>query len=229
MIQNWFKDLNNQIEAIAYIRVSTEGQDLSSQKLKIANYAIEHNFKIVDTISVKMSSLKSEQDRKLGELKDKLKKTPVLIIVDFSRLGRKTKEVLDNIHELLKNEIRIVSIIDGVDLYKGAKDFKNNSEIFIYLYAILANIQRNVISEKSKDGVAAARLRGNHPGRPKGCVPRSKFDIYVEETKEWMNKGLPVSNIILILKSKYKIDINYDSFVKYLNRKGIKETRKYKK
>jgi DNA invertase Pin-like site-specific DNA recombinase len=131
-----------------------------------------------------MSSLKSEQDRKLGELKDKLKKTPVLIIVDFSRLGRKTKEVLDNIHELLKNEIRIVSIIDGVDLYKGAKDFKNNSEIFIYLYAILANIQRNVISEKSKDGVAAARLRGNHPGRPKGCVPRSKFDIYVEETKE---------------------------------------------
>jgi DNA invertase Pin-like site-specific DNA recombinase len=184
MIQNLFKGLSNQIEAIAYIRVSTEGQNYGSQKLKIENYAKDKNIKIVDTITVKMSSLKNEQDRKLDELNEKLKKTPVLIITDFSRLGRKSKEFLDNIDKLLKDGIRVISIIENIDLYQGARDYKNNSEIFIYFYAMMNNIQRNVISEKSKDGVAAARLRGKVPGRPKGCIPRSKFDIYVEETKE---------------------------------------------
>jgi DNA invertase Pin-like site-specific DNA recombinase len=131
-----------------------------------------------------MSSLKSEQDRKLDELKEKLKIIPVLIITDFSRLGRKTEEFLNNILDLLKKDIRVISIIENIDLYKGAPDYKNNSEIFIYFYAMMNNIGRNVISVKSKDGVAAARLQGRFPGRRKGSIPRSKFDQYVEDTEE---------------------------------------------
>ena len=182
LIQN--QQLKNQTEVIAYIRVSTLTQDFGSQKIKLIDYAHSHNLQIVEFISVKMSSLKSEQDRKLEILKARLLTTPVLLIVDLSRLGRKTKEILDNIDYLLKKHIRIISIIDHLDLYQGAADFRNNSEIFIYLYAIMANIQRRVISEKSKDGIAAARLRGKVPGRPIGCIPRSKFDPYLAETKE---------------------------------------------
>ncbi|MCK5230415.1 MAG: recombinase family protein, partial [Desulfobulbaceae bacterium] len=92
---------------IAYLRVSTDEQELKNQKFEILNYCDHHKMKVDSWINVEVSSRKSKKDRKLKEL-DNLKAGDILIVSELSRLGRSVLEVVGMVEDLLRREIEFI-------------------------------------------------------------------------------------------------------------------------
>jgi DNA invertase Pin-like site-specific DNA recombinase len=98
------------MKIIAYIRISTDKQDLDNQKLSILNYARNNNFRIDDFIEIKMSSKKSDKERKIDELLKELNQGDTLIVCELSRLGRSLGQIIKIVDELIKNKNKFIAI-----------------------------------------------------------------------------------------------------------------------
>ncbi len=104
-----------QMSAIAYLRVSTDSQDINKQRLEVHEYARKHDFKIKEFVKVEMSSRKDPQARRIEELTGKLKAGDILVVSELSRLGRSLVEVI-NLVGLLKKKVRVIAIKQNLDL-----------------------------------------------------------------------------------------------------------------
>jgi len=89
-------------KVLAYLRTSTDKQDLNNQKLEILEYAQQNGLQIDDFISISVSSRKSRRERRIDELLERLKDADTLIVTELSRLGRSTGQVINLIDEALK-------------------------------------------------------------------------------------------------------------------------------
>lgn len=92
---------------IAYIRVSTNKQDLNAQKLQIFEYFKNQNIVIDEVISLEISSTKSQEKRKIQELKSKLNAGDMLLVTEISRLGRNMLEIINIVLEFTKNGVKL--------------------------------------------------------------------------------------------------------------------------
>ena len=102
-------------KAIAYIRTSTDKQDLNNQKLEILEFARKKNLIIHDFIQLSISSRKTTKDRRIDEMMDSLKDADTLIVTELSRLGRSTAEVIGLINALIHKKVRIIIIRQNID------------------------------------------------------------------------------------------------------------------
>jgi DNA invertase Pin-like site-specific DNA recombinase len=139
------------VKCIAYIRVSTDKQDLDNQKLSILEYARKHDLTVSDFIEVRLSTRKSTHDRKIENVREVLQKNDILIVSELSRLGRSVGQVITLIDDLVKTGVRIVSIKEGIDL-NGKRDMQ--SKVMVTLFTLFAEIERDLISERTKQGLA---------------------------------------------------------------------------
>ena len=103
-------------KTIAYLRVSTNKQDLNNQKLEILEYARKQELKINEFVKISASSQKSMKDRRIEELFEKLDGAAILIVTELSRLGRSTAEVITLINKLIERKIRIIAIKQNIDI-----------------------------------------------------------------------------------------------------------------
>lgn len=110
-------------------------------------------------------------------------------MTELSRLGRSTAEVIALINELVARNI-IIIIKQNLDIHKHDM----NSKIVITLFSLFAELERDLISLRTKEALAAKRIQGVLLGKPKGTIQKSKFDKDVERIKELLKLGL--SNII---------------------------------
>lgn len=194
---------------IGYIRVSTDKQNLENQKNKILSYAHEHKIIVDEFIEIEISSKKEAKKRKIDELFKKLKKGDTLICTELSRLGRNMLEILNLIERFNQEQIKLV-FVNQPELSTN----QNNalSSLLLAIYGYFAQTEREIISERTKQGLAAAKAQGKQLGRPKGAKAKVRvLDPYNLEILEYLNMNLSQTNILKIINTKLKKEISITS------------------
>lgn len=196
---------------VAYLRVSTDRQDINNQKLEILEFARKRDLQITEFIDVTASSHKDSKQRRIEELLDMLNNTKILIVTELSRLGRSTAEVITLINELIKRDIRIIVIKQNMDIERHDMQ----SKVMVTLLSLFAELERDLISLRTKEALAAKKAQGKVLGKPKGTIQKSKFDKDVAKIKELLGYELSMRKIAKVLG--YKSHIALSMYIKKRN------------
>ena len=143
-------------KTIAYLRTSTDKQDLSHQKLEILEFARRQGLHVDEYVEITISSQKTSKQRRIDELVQMLNETDVLIVTELSRLGRSTAEVIAIVNALVERNIRLIMIKQNLDIHR--QDM--NSKIMITLFSLFAELERDMISQRTKEALAAKKAQG---------------------------------------------------------------------
>lgn len=178
-----------------YIRVSTDKQTVENQRFEI-NQFCKKNVIVVDKwIEETISGSKKIQDRKLGKLLKRMKKDDVLICSELSRLGRNLLMIMSILNECMNRDIQIWTIKDN---YRLGSDI--NSKVLAFAFGLSAEIERNLISQRTKEALARRRAEGVILGRPKGSKSsKTKLTGQEKKIKEFLDKKVSYSAIGRIL------------------------------
>jgi DNA invertase Pin-like site-specific DNA recombinase len=171
-------------KVIGYLRVSTLEQDLEKNEADILKFANTKDLGKVDFISEKVSGMKSWKTRKLAEVVQNFKQNDVLIVTELSRLGRSLIEVLEVLNELSKKDVKVYSVKENFQLNGG--DIQ--SKVMRTMLALFAEIERDLIIARTKEGLQLARSKGKILGRPRG-KGKSRLDQYREEITTLLQNG----------------------------------------
>lgn len=182
-------------KTIAYIRASTDNQDLNNQKLEIFEFAKKNNLEIDDFIQMTIWSRKTTKERRIDELIAELEDADTLIVTELSRLGRSTTEVIGLVNELIKKQVRVIAIKRNLDI----KQHDITSKVMITLFSLFSELERDLISLRTKEALASKKAQGIQLGKPKGTVQKSKFDSDVPKIKELLGLWLSVRKIATFL------------------------------
>ena len=182
-------------KTIAYLRASTDKQDLNNQKLEIFEYARKNQLEVDDFIQITISSKQSSKDRRIDEMMASLVDADTLIVTELSRLGRSTAEIIGLINELVKKQVRVIAIKQNLDI----RQQDMNSKIITTLFSLFAELERDLISLRTKEALASKKLQGVQLGKPKGTIQKSKFDKDLLKIKELIDLGLSVRKIATFL------------------------------
>lgn len=180
-----------------YIRVSTDKQDLDNQKHEILNYSNSKKLGNVEFIEETISTRIVLEKRKIWELMKLLHDGDTLIVSELSRLGRSTMEVMTIFKYLAEKNIS-THIIKG-NFIIGDPDNKIQSTVLIFAFSLAAEIERELISSRTKEALARKKAEGVILGRPKGSFAKSKLDGKEKEITELLDKKVPVASIAKIL------------------------------
>jgi len=168
---------------IGYVRVSTEKQDMKNQHHEILEYANRCKMHVDEMFEVEVSTRKDMKTRKIDVVARKLQKGDTLIVSELSRLGRSIVEIISIINELIKMHVTVIAIKQGIKI-NGNHDVQ--SKVLITVFSLLAELERDMISERTKMALAAKRAQGVVLGRPKGRIGKSKLDGRVPEILDLM-------------------------------------------
>jgi len=216
-------------KTIGYIRVSTEKQDLQNQEHSILTYANAHTLTPVEFIEIKISTRKDEEDRKINDLIEQLKEGDTLIAADLFRLGRSVKGVVALIDKLIKNNINIHVIREGLLINPTNRNPFMDFQINIIMS--FGQLERDLISSRTKDALASRKARGVKLGRKKGSGAPSKLQPYRKDILELLNTGgVSISSISSIVNAKMEKDeikpASYQTLIAYINKdKELKKAR----
>ena len=179
-----------------YTRVSKNEQHLDSQKSVIARFIVERKWIIDEWIEVEMSSRKSVKKRKITELLDKVSHGDIVIVSEISRVGRSMKEVFEIIEVLIKEkQCRLILVKQGLDLDPTNQNDMTN-KILLTIFSMMAELERDFISERTKEGLQARREQGITLGKPKGVIQKSMYDSHKIQIAELYQLGVPLNTII---------------------------------
>lgn len=200
---------------IGYCRVSTSGQAVDNQRLAILEYGRKHNVKVDDFISIEISSRKDKKKRRIDELMDKLKAGDTLIVSELSRLGRSVGQLSVMIDTLINSKIKFVAIKENIRLNgDGKKDIQTIA--LVSCFSMLSEIEMQLISERTKDGLAGARAKGKLLGRPKGSTGKSILDGKEEFIKGELKYRVAKSAIAR------KLGVSRGSLVNFIESRRLK-------
>ena len=174
-----------------YIRVSTEAQSVENQKMAITEYARRHGIKKVQWTAETISGTRQPEKRKLGELLEELRKDDTLIITELSRLGRSIIMILSVLQKLLDKGVCVIAIKEGYELGDNIQ-----SKVLAFAFGLSAEIERALISERTKLGLERARKKGKRIGRQKGEKPRHfKLTPHKEQIRQYIREGRTVNSM----------------------------------
>lgn len=178
-----------------YIRVSTDRQTIENQRFEINKFCKEENMIVDRWIKETISGAKSIEDRKLGRLLKRMKKDDVLVCTELSRLGRNLLMIMGILNQCMKNEVEVWTIKDN---YRLGNDI--SSKVLAFAFGLSAEIERNLISQRTKEALARKRAEGVILGRPKGSKSsRTKLTGKERQIKELLDKKVSYSAIGRIL------------------------------
>ena len=182
-----------------YIRKSTEKQEFKHMEFEIKQYANKHNFTINKWIEETVSSRKPLNQRKLGLLLESLSNQDTVITTEISRLGRSLLEVMSILQFCLNKGCKIITIKEN---YQLGNDIQ--SQILAFAFGLAAQIERDLISQRTKSSLASKKEQGIKLGRPVGATSKQlKLSDSVERVKELLNIGLSKNRISKIMGVQY--------------------------
>lgn len=200
---------------VAYIRVSTDEQDSRNQKFEILNYCDKNNLKVDKWLEIEISSRRSPKERRIDELLSVLNSGDCLIVSELSRLGRSTGEVIQLVKEFSMQHIEFVSIKQNLKINSGNGN-DMTSKVMVTIFSLLAELERDLISDRTKIALARARASGKKLGRPKG-VGKSRLDGKEMEINKYIDKGVTRANIAKIL------DVSWGTLNNFMKSKMTKK------
>jgi DNA invertase Pin-like site-specific DNA recombinase len=198
---------------LAYIRASTDKQDVSHQKYEILEYARKNSLVVNDYIELTVSSRESSKQRRIDELLNQLASLDVLIVTELSRLGRSTSEVLTLVNALIDNQVRVIIIKQNLDICRHDL----NSKVVLTLFSLFGELERDLVSLRTKEALAAKKAKGMRLGKPIGTIQKSKFDQDRDKITELLGIGLSVRKIAKLMGYKNHISLNT-----YVNKRKLK-------
>ena len=179
-----------------YIRVSTDKQTLENQRFEINNFCEERGLIISSWVEETISGTKVVDERKLGKLLNKLKNKDILICAELSRLGRNMFMIMSILNYCMENGIQVWTIKDN---YRLGVDI--NSKVLAFAFGLSAEIERNLISQRTKEALARKKAEGIVLGRPKGRKS-SHYKLSGKDNtiKKLLEENLPKTSIARILR-----------------------------
>ncbi len=181
-------------QIVGYARVSTQEQDLKNQRYEILDYASKNDLRVSTWVEAKVSSRKTTKERLIDTLLEKLRKGDTLIVAELSRLGRSVGQIAIIANTLVETGVKLICIKENMIL-DGSPDIQ--SKVMLTMFSLFAEIERDLISERTKAGLAKARAEGRLIGRPKG-LGKSTLDGKEEEIKGLLRKGVGKASIAKI-------------------------------
>ncbi|MFA5688084.1 MAG: master DNA invertase Mpi family serine-type recombinase [Kiritimatiellales bacterium] len=179
-----------------YIRVSTDKQTVENQRYEINCFCERKNIVIEHWIEETISGTKEPEKRKLGSVLAKLQKDDILICAELSRLGRSLLMIMDILNQCLKRDVQVWTIKDN---YRLGADI--SSKVLAFAFGISAEIERNLISQRTKEALARRRSEGVILGRPKGRKStKVKLTGREEQIDRLLKRGYSTSKIARKLK-----------------------------
>jgi DNA invertase Pin-like site-specific DNA recombinase len=171
------------MKTIGYLRVSTQEQDLKKNKTDIIFLANDNNLGTVHWVEEKVSGKVHWKQRKIAQVLEELQKGDNLIVSELSRLGRSMLECVEILSIALQKEINIYSV-------KGIwkLDSSIQSKIIAMVFSMASEIERELISQRTKEALRVMKREGFKLGRPKG-PGKSKLDKYRPEIEALLKNG----------------------------------------
>lgn len=181
----------------AYLRVSTGKQDGRNQRIGIEALATARGLHIDEYIDDEgVSGTVDPEKRELGNLLRKLKSGDILIAGEISRLGRSLFMIFRILEYCMNNGITIMTAKDG---YTLGNDIQ--SKVMAFAFGLSAEIERDMISRRTKEALELRKAQGVHLGRKCGSKnPYTKITGKENWIKEQLNKGVPKAKIARALK-----------------------------
>lgn len=178
-----------------YIRVSTDKQTVENQRYEINQFCQTQVLVVDKWIEETISGAKNPQERKLGRLIKKMKKGDVLICSELSRLGRNLLMIMGVLNECMNRDIQVWTIKDN---YRLGSDI--NSKVLAFAFGLSSEIERNLISQRTKEALARKKAEGVVLGRPKGRKSsKTKLTGQEKKIRELLDKKVSYSAIGRIL------------------------------
>ena len=161
----------------AYIRVSTVKQTVENQRFELQNFANDRKIVIDKWVSETVSGTKAASDRKLGPLLRKMKKGDTLIISEISRLGRNLMQIMSILNLCMVRETMVLTVKEKYELGNNI-----NSQILAFAFGLSAQIERDLISQRTKEGLARRKAEGKKLGRDFGSK-NTKYKLTGKDTQ----------------------------------------------
>jgi len=174
-----------------YIRVSTDRQAVDNQRFEIERFCKKNNLEIEQWIEETISGTKSPEKRLLGSLLAKVQKDDLIICSELSRLGRSLFMIMSILNKLMTDGVKVWTIKDNYRLGDNIQ-----SKVLAFAFGLSAEIERDLISQRTKEALARKRSEGVILGRPIGRKSsRVKLSGYEEEIKKLLNEKVSKSAI----------------------------------
>ena len=168
---------------VAYLRVSTNEQDLEKNKADILHLANSKKLGHVEWVEEKVSGRVSWKKREIGRVMNELSPGDNLIVSEFSRLGRSMLQCMEILSIATEKQIHIFAVKGNWQL-----DDSIQSKVLAMAFTMAAEIERDLISQRTKEALAARKRSGKPIGRPKGSG-KSKLDEHRDEIERLLNEG----------------------------------------
>ncbi|MDD4408594.1 MAG: master DNA invertase Mpi family serine-type recombinase [Clostridia bacterium] len=190
-----------------YIRVSTDKQTVENQRFEIENFLKYNNMFVDFWIEETVSGTKNYDKRQLGKVLKKLNKMDVLICTEISRLGRSLFMVMDILNICMKKECKVWTIKDN---FRLGDDIQ--SKVLAFAFGLSAEIERNLISQRTKEALARKKQEGIILGRPVG---KKSFHTKLSGKEDIIKRMiLGKESIISIAK---KCHVNRGTIYRFIN------------
>jgi DNA invertase Pin-like site-specific DNA recombinase len=147
----------------AYVRISKDKQTTENQRFEILKFADEKRLQIDEWVDETVTGVKKARLRKLGPLLERMKADDVLIVSEISRLGRSLMEVMSILYQLMEKDVKVFTIKERYELGNNI-----NSKVLAFAFSLSAEIERSMISSRTKEALARKKSEGTQLGRPKG-------------------------------------------------------------
>lgn len=178
-----------------YIRVSTDKQTVENQRFEINQFCMDEEIIVDKWIKETISGTKAIEERQLGKLLKIMQTGDVLVCTELSRLGRNLLMIMGVLNECMNRDIQVWTIKDN---YRLGNDI--NSKVLAFAFGLSAEIERNLISQRTKEALARKRAEGVILGRPKGSKSKTvKLSNREKQIQDLLDKNISYSAIGRIL------------------------------
>lgn len=190
-----------------YIRVSSDKQTVENQRFEIENFCRNQKIRIDGWIEETISGTQNYNKRELGQLLQKVQKDDLIICAELSRLGRNLFMIMEILNVCMTKECKVWTIKDN---YRLGEDIQ--SKVLAFAFGLSAEIERNLISQRTKEALARKKAEGVILGRPKGRKSsKVKLSGKEEVIRVLLEQNVSKSEIARIFKVNR---MTVDSFIK---------------
>lgn len=178
----------------AYLRVSTDAQDVANQRRGVAEYCAARDW-LPGYVEDTASGRTPWRERALGQLLDRMQAGDVLVCAEVSRLARSTLQVLEICKFAAEHGLRLHIVKTGQVI-----DDSMASKVLTTMLALAAEIERDMISARTRETLARLKAEGVQLGRPPGPAQRLKLDDKAEQIDNLMRCGVALRAIARVLQ-----------------------------